>query len=215
MVTRIGVFLTVGILSFTAAFASPKEEEFWAWFQKNSDMLYHFERDRERIFDQLGAEMNRVHPDLTFEFGPVLKDNSREFVISAGGIRNAFPAVEALYAAAPKLSSWKWVKFRPRRSTVSDIKIAGRQLRASDVHFKLYRDDQKVGIVLFIPGYSKAEQSFFGQASYLMLDEALGEYTMETRVGFIEFAGMDDNKADGTTQIQELATHFDEVEAKQ
>jgi hypothetical protein len=42
-----------------------------------------------------------------------------------------------------------------------------------------------------------------------MLDEALGECTMETRVGFIEFAGMDDEKAPGAAPITDLGPHFD------
>jgi hypothetical protein len=210
VIVRKGVLLTVGFLSVFTAFAGPKEQTFWSWFQRNSDTLYHFERNRERIFDQLAAEMHRINPDLTFEFGPILDDGSREFVISAGGVKTAFPAVEELFASAPKLAAWKWVKFRPRRSSVSDIKILGRRLNASDVHYKLYDDDdEKVGIVLFIPGYSTAEKSFYEQAGFLMLDEALGEYTMETRVGFIEFAGMDDEKAPGAAPIRDLGPHFD------
>ena len=94
MLVRSGVLLTVGFLSVFAAFAGSKEQTFWSWFQRNSDTLYHFERDRQRIFDQLAAEMHRVNPELTFEFGSVLDDGAREFVISAGGVKTAFPAVE-------------------------------------------------------------------------------------------------------------------------
>jgi hypothetical protein len=206
------VLLTVGFLSVFTALAGSKEQAFWSWFQRNSDTLYHFERDRERIFDQLAAEMHRVNPELTFEFGPVLDDGTREFVISAGGVKTAFPAVEELFASAPKLAAWKWVKFRPRRSSVNDIKMLGRRLNAADVSYKLYDDGAKVGIVLFIPGYSAADKSFYGQAGFLMLDEALGEYTMETRVGFIEFAGTDDEKAPGAAPITDLGSHFDAVQ---
>jgi len=37
----------------------------------------------------LASEMHKVHPDLTFEFGPV-EEERREFVITAGGIKGAF-----------------------------------------------------------------------------------------------------------------------------
>jgi hypothetical protein len=80
--------------------ASP-ESDFWRWFQKNENALFDFERDQERTFDRLAAEMQKVDPSLTFEFGPK-DDGRREFVISADGIVEAFPKVESLYAAAPK-----------------------------------------------------------------------------------------------------------------
>jgi hypothetical protein len=66
------------------AFASP-ETVFWRWFQANQEKLFDFERDQERIFDLLLAEMHKVDSDLTFEFGPE-KNGKREFVISAGGM---------------------------------------------------------------------------------------------------------------------------------
>src|SRR3989304_9340674 len=93
---------------------SSREAEFRGWCEKNEDWLFHFEHDRERIFGRLMTAIHRVHPDLTFEFGPV-EGGNREFVISADGHGAAFPAVEAVFAAAPSLPRWKFTKFRPRR----------------------------------------------------------------------------------------------------
>lgn len=77
------------------------QQTFWQWFDTHQDELLDFELDQERIFDELSEQLIRVHPKLTFEFGP--KTDRREFVISAGGIREGFPAVTSLVAAAPKL----------------------------------------------------------------------------------------------------------------
>src|SRR5690349_4035180 len=107
----------------SAALASP-ESEFWAWFKKEEARLFSFESNQDAVFESLGNAMHRVNPDLTFEFGPI-EDGKRQFVISAGGISSAFPAVERLYDAAPSLSRWQWVKFRPRRSVISDIDVGG------------------------------------------------------------------------------------------
>jgi hypothetical protein len=56
-----------------------KEEIFWSWFINNSTDIFHFENDRDRIFDELGCQMQKVNPDLTFEFGPI-ENNKRDFV---------------------------------------------------------------------------------------------------------------------------------------
>src|ERR1700692_1741982 len=105
-------------LMLTMCAAGPKdtpEQAFWKWFQSNESSLFAFEKDQEHTFDRLGAEVHKLNPSLTFECGP--KENGRrEFVISADGIREAFPEVEALYASAPSLPRWKFIKFRPRRT---------------------------------------------------------------------------------------------------
>jgi hypothetical protein len=210
MKTLIGVLIIMSVLSFTKAFASSPEKKFWKWFVKNQDMLFEFEKDREKIFDKLAAEMNTVHPDLTFEFSPVLKNGKREFVISAGGIKSAFPAVEALFDSAPNLSKWKFIKFRPRRKPLNDLKFGGKSIKASEVHYKMFNDQEKVGLIIFLDGYNDAEQNIYGNIGYLFLDEALGEYDIEMKVGFIEFHSRESEYFEGVRPLTELADHFDE-----
>lgn len=185
------------------------EQTFWKWFVANEERLFAFEEDLENIFDVLGDAMSRVNGDLTFEFGPV-KDGRREFVISAGGIKSAFPAVESLYSKAPKLDRWTWVKFRPRRAELGNIEFAGKTIASKDVRYLLARDGNKVGIVLFFEGYTEVERNTYGQIGYLMLDEALGEYAVETQVGFIDFQATDSKHFPDSSPLSELQAHFDE-----
>jgi len=190
------------------------EDTFWKWFAKNEHRLFSFETNQEAIFDELGAEMQRVNNDLTFEFGPVLPNGKREFVISAGGIKSAFPAVEALYNKAPNLKQWIWVKYRPRRTPISDIEFGGKQIGSGSVHYLLAKDETKVGIVLFFDGYNENEKTIFGQIGYLLLDEALGEYAMEMKVGFIEFQSRESKYFSQASPLKELPSHFDEYQAR-
>ena len=94
------------------------EARFWQWYQNHEDTLFQFEKDQERVFEILAVELHKIRPDLTFEFGPV-KNGRRDFVISADGIKAAFPAVEFVFASAPKLKRWTFIKFRPRRSPMN------------------------------------------------------------------------------------------------
>jgi len=93
-----------------------REEEFWNWFQKNEDSIFNFEKDQETIFSNLQSALHKVNQNLTFEFSRV-KDNKREFVISADGLKSAFSAVESLFTSAPVLPRWIFIKFRPRRES--------------------------------------------------------------------------------------------------
>jgi hypothetical protein len=144
MKSIIGVFIIMSLFSFTKTFASSPNEIFWKWFTKNQEMLFEFEENQENTFNKLSAEMKKVHPDLTFEFGPVMESGEREFVISAGGIKDAFPAVEKLYDSAPNLSKWIFIKFRPRREPLHDIHFGGKSIKASKVSYKMFKDQEKI-----------------------------------------------------------------------
>jgi hypothetical protein len=105
--------------------------------------LFDFERDQDRIFDRLAAEMHKVDHDLTFEFGP--KENGkREFIISADGNIRTFPKVETLYAAAPVLPHWTIIKFRPRRAPF-DITFGNKTVRAAEVSVIVHPHGKKSG----------------------------------------------------------------------
>lgn len=161
------------------------EQKFWHWFKDNESSLYDFEKDQERTFDRLSAELHKVNSNLTFEFGPK-KDGRRDFVISADGIREAFPAVEALYASAPPLAHWKVIKFRPRRDPM-DISLGSVTVKAETVLVEVIPNSGKVDLTVTMPGYAQETSNAYKQIGYLMLDQALGEYDVETRVGAISF----------------------------
>jgi len=185
--------------------------EFWRWFQEHEAELFDFEHDQEAVFDRLAKALCAVHKDLTFEFGPK-KDGCREFVISAGGLKGAFPSVQCLYDSRPKLQRFRVTAFRPRRKVTNDVELGGLRIRPSDMYYKLCKDadPQKVGIVLFLPAYSSAD-SRFGQIAYLFLDEALGEYDVEMKVGFIQLLPHESTEFTGSHPIQELGDAFDAI----
>ena len=187
------------------------EQAFWNWFVGHEDDLMHFDRDRETIFDSLSAELQKAHPDLTFEFGPV-RNGVREFVISAGGRKKAFAAVESLADAAPKLERWKVTRFRPRRPVGHSIEIGKPRIDPDDVQYSLLRGKDELGLHLFIPGYTEND-SELGQIGYLFLDEALGEYDVEMKVGLIKMFPPEADTSGPRHPLHELPTHFDQAYA--
>jgi len=162
---------------------TPPEQAFWKWFERNEPALFDFdlEKSQDGILDELAFEIHKVDSNLTFEFGPK-EDGRREFTISADGIRKAFPKVEKLYAAAPSLPRWHFVKFRQRRKP-SDLSYGGVTVRAEAVSVLTEPDGQKLDITVFIPGYSEASKDTYDAIAFLFLDQALGEYDVEMHLG--------------------------------
>ena len=98
-------------------FSKPtKEQRFWSWFARNTDRLFQFEADQEAIFDDLGAALEKVHPGLTFEFGPV-REGKREFIVSADGIRELSRQSEHSLPRRQFCHGGPSFRFGPRRTS--------------------------------------------------------------------------------------------------
>ena len=191
------------------------QDGFWGWFIQHEAELFEFNPkrvpERENLFDRLSAELHKVHPSLAFEFGP--KAVRREFVVSASGIKVAFPAVIALVHAAPSLARWQFKAFRPRRTPISVVEIEGKRVDPQDVEFSLVDDGKIAGLYLFIPGYRDGDADL-KQIGYLLLDEALGEYDVETRLGLIKMLSPDTRTEGDRYPLRKLPTLFDQLVAR-
>jgi hypothetical protein len=158
---------------------------FWTWFRAHSERLHGVRSSADPLLDSLGAALAKVHPNVTFEIGPA--QPTRELVLSADRIHAAFPEVEALVAAAAQWPGWRIFKFRPRRRPLNALTVGGRSIDPTQVRFVLAQDDPgKVGILLFLDGYTARQRELYTKAAFLLLEESLGEYDMEARVGAIE-----------------------------
>jgi hypothetical protein len=188
------------------------QDGFWNWFIKHERELFEFDAkrviEREHLFDRLATELHKVHRDLVFEFGP--RGPRREFVISAAGIKDVFPAVIGLAHAAPNLERWQFTAFRPRRAPISVVEIEGKRIDPRDVEFSLVDNGEIAGLYLFIPGYRDGDVGL-KQIGYLLLDEALGEYDVETRLGLIKMMSSDTRTEGDRYPFSDLPTLFDQL----
>ena len=188
------------------------QEEFWNWFVQHEAELFTLnpdrEAERERVFDRLATELQKVDPDLTFEFGP--NEPRREFVVSAGGIKRAFPAVTSLVNAAPPLDRWQVTSFRPRRTVSNLVQFRDKRVDPRDVQFSLLDNGKMAGIHLFIPGFQENDADLM-QIGYLLLDQTQGEYDVESRLGLIRMLSPDARTAGDRYPLAELPALFDQL----
>jgi len=186
------------------------EQEFWDWFVGHEAELFDLDPrqgdQREKVFDELAAQLSKVHRELSFELGP--NSARREFVISGSGIRDAFPSVTSLVAAAPTLPRWQFTAFRPRRSPVNVVEYKGRRIDPKDVQFTLLSNGKMPGVRLFITGYTEGDAAM-KVIGYLLLDEALGEYDVAARLGMIAMHSPDSRTEGDRYTLAELPGRFD------
>ena len=159
-------------------------KQFWDWFSKNSSKFYSFEQNMNTLFHKLKDELDRVDPNLVFEFSPMLHSGKREFVISADGIKSSFDSVETLVHNAPKFQLWDIVAFRQPKSTTGIFCYEGIRIRFDDIYFQSVCDNNKLGLRIYMKDYN--ESSTWTNLTFLLLDYVLGEYDTEIYVGWIE-----------------------------
>jgi len=178
--------------------------DFWRQFLRNEKALFAAGGPDA----ELGILIERVHPDLEIDIGPEAS-GKRDVVISAGGIREAFPAVEALAGGAPPLPRWNVIRYRQRHPLGARVMFQGLTLAPENIRFEITRGEPGPGIVLWMPGYSRTEHSRYLALALLALDALLGEYDVEMKLGSIVIdSPTPGNGARGMT-IDRLAPVFD------
>jgi len=167
--------------------AKNRYEAFWQWFETKQDEYFQFEKNQTELFDSLDKKLSAIHPSITFVFGPV-KEGKREFIISADGVKEAFIDVRQLVRAAPKFTKWEIIAFRPRLNPLVSVQFDGLIMDPDDIMIKYNYDKENklIDLELYIKNYKESDQRFIG-AAFIMLDNALGESDVETKIGAIEF----------------------------
>ena len=178
--------------------------EFWRTFLRTEEAMFRGDGSTAELTELIG----RVHPDLEFDIGP-LEAGRREIVISAGGIREAFPAVEALARGAPPLSRWNIVTYRKRRAVSGTVAFQGLALSPENVRFAFSPAGPGEGIVLYMPGYTRQEHSRYLALALLMLDALLGEYDVEMKLGSILIENLGLDRGARATTLDHLPRVFD------
>ena len=173
-------------------------DAFWRWFVVAERGL----RDAhgggtaavEIAVTEIGNRLRRVHPELCFEYDRA-DDGVYELILSAGGIRSLFPAVSALKQAAPEVPGWRVIAFRPRKTSCARVQLGEAVLEPQDLWYRLMPDADQADLDLFVADLTPETLEGLGGAAFLMLDAALGEYDVATRIGAIDFDALPEDPA--------------------
>lgn len=162
---------------------------FWKWVVLNLEDLKAVKTGQEVVTEQLSFELELVQPGLMFELG--IGKDPFELVISAGGRRDLFPVVTKLVAAAPPMPGTKVIAFRPRKAIEGfSTEVGTEKLAGGDLWFVSGEDPGRkgmLGVDVFVKGMRSERDEGFKDAAFMMLEAAVGEYDLETKIGAIEF----------------------------
>lgn len=136
------------------------------------------------VMQQVQRALNKQHRGVLAEIGPAGVD--RLLVLTADGDRKLFPMILKLFAARPDVEGWKIVAFRQRESNrpMLTFSMSDRELDPATLRYVADRNEGKLDIKLYVPGYAEGEKTL-GTMAFLALDHTVGEYDVETKIGGI------------------------------
>jgi hypothetical protein len=182
--------------------------DFWDWFEKNSNKLHSDSYDRGVLqkLDQIILDFG-----LTWEIGPGLtKENS--LTISPNGQRNLIAKAKEIIDKAPSLGNWEYHFYKQpkenwdKASLDNDINIS-----ASDWTYVLLKfPDNKFEITIKADNLKSLDMQTKELVVDLVLTNLLGEKRKIDEINFIEI--VDDFEGEkGITQIKFLPAHLDKI----
>lgn len=197
------MILLVGCQSGTTS----KEEKFWNWVSENKVEIENFITSDQKdyaIYNELTEEMKKYNSVLFPEM-TLTKKNEIVLIITPDGLSEGILPTEKLYDSKPELDNWVIKKFRQASDEIA-LNYDGIEYPSSDIKIipELDKERQKINIEVYIRNMN-ADAKKHQALSFLYLDHILGEYNTITKVGYIDFYNLENNKnIDNGISILEL-----------
>ena len=186
--------------------ADTPEQEFWNWFISRTKQIENFidsEHTDYSIYHLLTKRMKAYHKEIVPELTKT-KEDKYVLIITPDGLKSGIEPTIALAAAKPHIENWIVEKFRQPCDELT-LELEGLTYPPSDIEVLPEIDFEKevVNIHLFIRNLNNDPRKH-KHLAFLYLDHILGEFNTLTKVGYIEFHNLDQEKTvkDSITLLQ-------------
>ena len=177
--------------------ATSPEQEFWNWFLSNKKKIEKFvdsEHTDHSVYELLTKKMRAYHDEIVPELTKT-NDDKYVLIITPDGIKAGIEPTKALAAAKPDIENWIVEKFRQPCDEIT-LDWNGLTYPSSDIEVVSQIDYEQdvVNIDVFIRNMNN-DQKKYKNLAFLYLDHILGEFNTLTKVGYIEFHHIDQDKS--------------------
>ena len=170
-------------------------KNFWIWFENNHKKYIFIQEvddtEREKILTELIQELHKYCDGLFFQLGGHPDEHQMELVITAEGITDYFPMVEALVDQAPAIKGWDIIKFKQPQGPGFSTEYRGFVFDPEETIFiPLTSIDapNAVGILVCYPDFIEAEKEAFINGTFIMLDTLIGEKSTAMDIDYLDVA---------------------------
>ena len=192
--------------------------EFWQWYPTVAERFFEtIERGEcESLADEVSEFMDQALPDMSWVFGPG-ENGGHSFTLSGEGHKPKQLLAEYWRSQAPELPHWTFHASRQPTTPeqLKNIAIAvgdGDQVDAESFLLKTAVDEeaQLIHLTAWHPALAELPEEHHYQILFLLLDEALGEFGVQTWLGELKIEPFEAGEA--TQTIATLPAFIDQVE---
>lgn len=172
------------------------EEKFWNWFILNKVKIEKFMDSELRdysIYNKLTDQIKKYNDILVPELTKT-EDDKYVLIITPDGLKEGVEPTKKLAEANPGIDNWVIAKFRQPTDKIT-LNFKGLEFPSSDIEILPHIDHEKevVDIDVFIRNMNK-DKELYQSLAFLYFDHILGEFNSITKVGYIDFHHLDEDK---------------------
>lgn len=169
---------------------------FWEWFVKNKAKIENFvdsDFSDYTIYNQLTKKLKSYNSIL---FPELTKTENDEYVliITPDGDARGIETTKMLFDNHPGIENWIIKKFRQPCDEVG-LNFDGIEYPSNDIEIiPEFEYVDKVDLRIFVKNLNKDEKRYKSLA-YLYLDHILGEFNSITKIRYVDFYHLDEDKS--------------------
>ena len=160
------------------------QQDFWSWFESVAERLDPLSPDPV-VVEDMGYWLGKVSPDLSFELDQ--RGRKRVLTLSADGRQSLVPLVDKVVGEAPQIRGWKFVSLRQREKALRPVTVGSITLDPGRLHFDLYDDGPRFGVVLYLPEFDHGHVDDYRRAAMRLMSMSIGERDVASWIGFVDF----------------------------
>ena len=185
-------------------------EEFWIWFVAHKEEFSRLTLD-DPFWDAALQRVKKVDENLWLELSRD-SDPAREFIITAEGHVNSFPAAEELVRSAPDIAGWIFIALKPPQGFQFVTTYEGTRFDPRKMWFlPLVRESHPgdLGIRIAVAGLDCMDRRLAHNAVLVILDTAIGERSAALDIQHTEVTELPpDPQSEGYIELPELTDYI-------
>ncbi len=176
-------------------FIRDKEGDFWNWFTKNKTKIELFMDSDFSDYSMYNHLTKKLKSYNAILFPELTKTEGDQYVliITPDGDEKGIEPTNKLFGKHPKLENWIIKKYRQPCDEIA-LNFDGIEYPSSDIEIIPEFEDNKVDLRIFVRNLNKDEKRYKSLA-YLYLDHILGEFNSITKVRYIDFYHLEEDKS--------------------
>ncbi len=177
------------------------EEDFWEWFIKHEAAYRHLDEIEntdayEELLETLLAQLHKYSPGIYFLVGQA---DEMELIITAEGNPDFFEPVKKIVAAAPEITGWRFIAFKPAASEPFFTNYQGAVIETSNSWFRYFESsnpgERRGSICIYSNNYRASDRDNFLAAGYTVLDSLLGEKLNASLINYVDVQAIPESSA--------------------